>query len=151
MIVQTLHQFSSPHHAPGVYHDDYLVGTFTYDLTDLSIVSAVISGRWGNCLSATSAHNELWIDNIIVADTYDYSPDPYYNNFVPWSYEFPVSEFPTLADGIAEFHTIQTSNSHVRLGCTTLTIEAVPEHGTPEPATICLLAIGSLVFIRKNK
>jgi len=145
-IVETVGEFSSPQHNPGTYYDDYFVGTFSYDLTGLTIVSASISGNWGNSLNSTTAHNELWLDGLQVADTHDYSPDPTSNSYVPWSYDFDVSEFSVLADGVAEFHTIQTSEYVVRLGETTLMIEAIPE-----PVTVCLLGLGGLVLRRRKR
>jgi hypothetical protein len=143
-ISETLGEFSSPYHDYGTYYDDYLVGTFTYDLMGEIIVSASISGQWGNSAAYTTAHNELWLDAIQLADTHDYSPDPYYTYIVPWSYNF--TDFSVLEDGVAGFHTIQTSEFCVRLGVTTLTIETVPE-----PATICLLGLGGLALLKKRR
>ena len=127
-IVLTLPEYNSPYHDSGTYYDDYLVGIFTYDLAGLPILSANISGQWGNSTYPNSAHNELWLDGIKFADTHDYTPDPYYNT-VTWSYDFDPSEFSVLADGLAEFHTIQTSENIVRLGQTTLTIKVVSASG----------------------
>ena len=70
----------------------------------------------------------MWLDGVKLADTHDYTPDPYYSGG-PWSYVFAPSEFPVLADGIAELHTIQTSEYVVRLGETTLRIESIPAPG----------------------
>jgi hypothetical protein len=141
MIVQTLPEFSSLYHDYGTYYDDYLVGTFTYNLMGETIVSATISGQWGNSYSYTTAHNELWVDSVEVGDTHDYSPDPYNNGPTPWSYNFDSSEFAVLSDGSAEFHTIQTSEYFVRLGETTLTIETTGQV-IPAPGAIALVSIG---------
>jgi hypothetical protein len=137
VIELTLPEFSSPYHDPGTYYDDYLVGTYVYSVYGPSIVSATISGQWGNSLAGTTAHNEMWLDGVKLADTHDYSPDPYYNT-VPWSYVFAPAEFPVLADGIADLHTIQTSEFVVRLGETTLRIETIPA-----PGAILLGGIGA--------
>ena len=144
VIVQTLDEFSSTYHVSGTYYDDYLVGTFNYDLMGEIIVSANISGQWGNSACYTTAHNELWLDGVKLADTHDYSPSPYNTNIVLWSYDF--TDFSVLEDGVAEFHTIQTSEYVVRLGETTLAIEIIPE-----PATICLLSLGGLALLRKRR
>jgi hypothetical protein len=146
LIVETLGEFSSPSHDYGTYYDDYLVGTFTYDLMGKIIVSANISTQWGNSANPTTARNELWLDGIKFADTHDYTPDPYITYYTPVSYDFAPSELAVLADGIAEFHTIQTSEFVVRLGETTLTIQTIPE-----PATMCLLGLGGLALLRKRR
>lgn len=63
-ITLTLPEFSSPHHAEGSYYDPYLVGIFNFDLTGQQIVSAMISGQWGNSESSTTAHNLLFTDSL---------------------------------------------------------------------------------------
>ncbi len=136
VIELTLPEYNSPYHDPGAYTDDYLVGTFIYDVYGPSIVSATISGQWGNSLSGSTAHNEMWLDGVELADTHDYSPDPYYSGG-PWSHVFAPAEFGVLADGVAELHTIQTSEFVVRLGETTLRIESIPA-----PGAILLGSIG---------
>lgn len=137
-ITLTLPEYSSPQHAVGTYYDPYLVGTFNFDLTGQYIVSAEISGQWGNNFSPTTAHNLLFVDYLQIADTHDYTPDPYYNGPTPWSYTF--SDFSVLNDGIAEFWTVQTSEYFVRLGETTLNIETASS--VPEPSAILLLGFG---------
>lgn len=147
VIELTLPEFNSPYHDIGTYTDDYLVGTFSFSVYGPSIVSATISGQLGNSIIVSTAHNELWLDGIKLADTHDYSPDPYYNGG-PWSYVFAPAEFGVLADGVAELHTIQTSEYNVRLGETTLRIESIPA-----PGAILLGSIGiSLVgWLRRRR
>ena len=142
----TLPEYSSPYHDPGTYYDDYLVGTYNFCVNGY-IVSATISGQWSNSFSGNTAHNELWLDGVKLADTHDYSPDPYYYGG-PWSYVFDSSEFPVLADGIAELHTVQTSEYHVRLGETTLRIETIPA-----PGAILLggIGVGLIGWLRRRR
>lgn len=145
-IVLTLGEFSSPMLNPGTYYVDYHVGDFSFALTGLDIVSATISGHWGTYHPpySTTAHNELWMDDILIANTLAYSPDPSHASYVSWSYTFDPSEYYIFEDNLVAFHTIQTRQYNVRLGVTTLTLQTVPE-----PGTVALLAVGAMMLKKK--
>jgi hypothetical protein len=65
-----------------------------------------------------------------------------------WSYDLDPSEFPVLADGVAEFHAIQTSEYNMRLGETTLRIESIPA-----PGAILLggIGMGLVSWLRRRR
>jgi hypothetical protein len=136
-ITTIFNEFSSPRHPMGTYYDKYKVGTFSFDLTGEEIISASISGTWGNSLSAKTAPNLLFIDDLKIADTKDHTPSPMNTPFVAWTFDF--TNFSVLEDGLVDFFAIQTAHYNIRLSETTLTIETAP---VPIPATMVLLVFG---------
>lgn len=120
---------------------DQVVGNFNYLIpVGEFIVSATISGTFGNSVVANSAAVQLFIDGLQVAeciyrDTCWSAQAP-----TPWSYNFAPAQFGLLSDGSAEMVSRQTNDFFTRLGRTTLTIETA----VPEPATSLLLGVGLL-------
>ncbi|MGW8255865.1 MAG: PEP-CTERM sorting domain-containing protein [Thermoguttaceae bacterium] len=137
LITETLPEFNGTHHDIG---DTYPlppvhVGDFNYVIPlNNSIISATISGQWGNSEVPTSARNEIYADGIKVADTAEAPEDPYYNK-VPWSFSY--TDFSSLTDGHVSLDAVQTSEFILRFGVTTLTIET---QAVPEPSTLAMLA-----------
>jgi hypothetical protein len=134
------------------------IGTFNFDLTGLTIVSATLEGTFGNSSATSTAPVDVFADDSLVAQCLSVNPcfqvgtdnDP-----DPWS--FPYADFSGLLDGLLDLSFIQTDESITRLGETTLTIEtaAVPDEtpAVPEPSIIVLFAVGlfGLGFARRRK
>ncbi|MBH8560635.1 PEP-CTERM sorting domain-containing protein [Nostoc sp. CENA67] len=134
-ITSTLPEFS------GEYFDgsasfplsSVTVGTFSYTIpSGEQIVSASLSGTFGNSVVSNSSGLNLLLDGLQVAqcirfDTCYYSATPEAFNFT-----FSPADLSLLNDGSALLTAIQTSEYVIRLGSTTLTIEtaSVPESGT---------------------
>lgn len=137
----TLPEYSSvEHQSTDPFPFFYDVGTFNFSIpVGEQIVSAMISGQWGNSAAGSTAHNTLFLDGVQVADTLTTTPNPYYTYTVPWSYSF--SDFSVLNDGSADFVAQMNSEYIIRLGETSLSIETAP---VPEPASM-LLGLLSLI------
>lgn len=136
---------------------NYHVGNFSYTIpAGETITSATLSGQWGNNANFTSADNELYLDNILVANTRLAAHSPYNYPNVQWTYTF--SDFSVLSDGNASFDMIQTSRYIARLGKTVLVIQTAPS-STPEPSpapepssmVLGLMGLGSMLGFRRKK
>ncbi len=151
IITLTVGEYNSPNHNTGTYYDLYDVGSFDFSLSGQEIVSATVTGQWGNSQNPTSANNTVFLDNFAVANTYDYSPSPYNNYNVQWSFTF--TDFSIFQDGHCDLTVAQTSEYVIRLAPTTLRLETRPSASVPEPGTGILILSGVLLIgaFRKKK
>jgi len=166
----TLPEYSSPE-ASTVSFFNYTVGTFNYVIpVGQKIVSAVISGNWGNSLNPTTANTLLSIsglNGVVVADTRINNPDPYFTYNMPsWSYTFNASDYSFLNGGsvtlLAQmltppvmYYTEDNVNFYpyypqIRMGATSLSIDTAP---VPEPSSMILglMGLGSMLGLRRKK
>lgn len=153
-ITATLPEFSSSQFAAGLgSYPYYTVGTFNFVIpTGEEVVSAKVFGQWGNSVAPTTAHNEIDLDGIKVANTHEALPDPYTAYFVNWSYDFNPGQFSIFGNGQADLGTQMLSESFVRMGATTLQLETAPTP-TPEPSSMILgiMGISSMLGLRRKK
>lgn len=104
---------------------EQLVGSFDYIIpAGEQIVSAKLTGSFGNSSYPNSAAVDLSLDGLLVAQCRFL--DVCWTSWqrTPWSYVF--SDFSLLSDGHAELSSTQTSEFTTRLGATTLSIETAP-------------------------
>ncbi|MBW4684810.1 MAG: PEP-CTERM sorting domain-containing protein [Komarekiella atlantica HA4396-MV6] len=130
IITSTLPEFSgelfdesAPFPLPSV-----TVGTFLYKIpSGEQIVSASISGTFGNSVVPNSSGLNLLVDGLQVAQCIRFA-DCYYNQRPEqFNFTFSTGDLSFLKDGSALVTAIQTSESIIRLGSTTLILETVPE------------------------
>ena len=130
------------------------IGTVTYSLSGETITSASLSGVFGSTsvFHGSTAHHKIYADGILVADTTEYSPDPY-NNVVSWNYTF--SDFSVLMDGSLTLSYEQTSAYSVRLSETSLNIQTSESSSVPDGGgTLSMLgavAVGLASFARRRR
>jgi hypothetical protein len=159
-------EFSGPPHFSGFPQPALTIGNFSYVLPQgEKVVSATISGTFGNSEFQSSAGVDLFLDDLLVGQCKLATPCWFnFNGLIPWSHTFSSSEFSLLEDESATLTAIQTSFKNIGLGETTLVIETEPVVipppsppgnmlPTPEPSTWLLLGtgIGLLSLSRKKK
>ena len=154
-LTVTLPEYSGPFYDQNTQFPlpSVTVGTFTYTIpSNEQIVSATVSGTFGNSLINTSALSNLFVAGIQVAacsstsDPCFASSGPDGSDVTPWSYTFTASQLAALAGGSANFDAVQNSAYAVCLGTTTLDITY-----TPEPATLLELASGVIGIAMTRK
>ena len=132
----------------------FTIGTFSFVIpTGEQVISAQLFGNWGDeAPPYTSAHNILDLDSVIVANSHDYSPDPFGVEYTSWSYTFGSNELSIFSDGSATLTATQDSPYRVILGPTTLRLETAPSP-VPEPSSMLLglMGLGSALGFRRKK
>ncbi len=131
-----------------------LVGTFNYLIpSNDQIVSASLSGTFGNSIVSNSAAVDVYLDSLQVAKCLFQSTCWTSGVPTPWSYVFAPGDLSLLADGTANLTSIQTSEAITRLGPTTLTIETASTSASvpgPLPALGAAAAFGFSRKLRKR-
>lgn len=130
----------------GVNNKTEKVGTFNFVLPQgESIVSATLSGFWGNSGQYTTAGQVLYADNDLQVASCAYGDTCWAAKSAPlaWSYSFTANQFSYLTDGTVNLTDKQIACCQIRLGVTTLTIETAP--AVPEPGTYALALAGLAV------
>lgn len=151
-ITQTLPEFDFDGESP-FPNTPQTIGTYSFSIpTGEQIVSAVISGTFGNSSFPNTAPVQVFLDGLNVA-TCSNSSEPCYFSQTPtaWSFTFNSSQFALLSDGIGVLTSIQTDQFVTRLGETTLTIETAPTTPIPTPALLPGLIGMGVAALRKRK
>jgi hypothetical protein len=127
---------------------EQIVGTFTYAIPiHESIVSARVSGTFGNSTVSSSAPFVMFVDGEFLGECLINS-SCYKAGLVDFSFDVP--SLSDLMDDSLTLSIVQTDQYFIRLGVTTLTIETTP---TPIPAAAWLFGSGllGLVGIARRK
>jgi hypothetical protein len=152
VIIDQIAEINGPTNNGGFPIDLGVLGTFAYVIpAGQQIVSANITGTWGNSQISSTAEGRIFVDGTLVATAGQVE----FNQQAPsvWSYNFSAAELPSLADGFADLSVIQDTGFVIRIGDTipvqglgpTLTIITQQVGAAPEPGTFVLFAAGGLL------
>ncbi len=143
-VVATVPEFSgasfpetAPYPLPAV-----TVGTLNFVIPPGSaIVSATLSGTFGNSVIGNSAGVNVYFDGVPVATCAPKAScwDPFTVVREVWNFSFAPGDLGLLADGIGYLTAVQTNEISIQLGVTTLTIET---RAVPLPAALPLFFAG---------
>ncbi len=132
----------------GVVGATETIGTFDFSVpAGQSVIGATISGFFGHALTPSTAAQEIYADNVLVA-TCVYLADCWTNEEapLPWSYTFTGAELGIFADGQVVLTDKQTDCCIIRLSETTLQVFTDTTPAVPEPETYALM-LGGLAVV----
>lgn len=140
VVTSTLADFSSADDAWPQWPLSLNVGQFSFSSPG-NILSATLSGTFGNGLSSTTAEVYVFGDGVEMAYCSlwdDCATNSEVSPPTPWSYTFTSDQLALLEDGVLSLTVSKEYDGWVRLGSLTLTLV----NDVPEPASAALLLAG---------
>jgi hypothetical protein len=122
-------------------------GQFVFAVPVDDIVSATVSGTFGNSQSPSSSGVDVFFDGVMIAQCVPSTPCTQTPGPDAWSYAFNDPQIDLLlSDGLGLLTAVQTGPVFIRLGSLKLTLET-PSRPVPEPMPAALLATGLLLTV----